>query len=276
MDLVHLPPTTDATLIDAVLRRDGALIVDDLAPPGVVDAVLAEMAPYIDATPGGSDDFSGRRTRRSGALIARSPSSRRLVQDPLVLDVTRRLLDRARSYQLHLTQTIAIGPGEPAQPLHRDEWAFDFFDFPADYHVQCNTIWAMTDFSEENGATRLVLGSQGLSRKVDVDTLTSVPAEMATGSCLFYTGKVFHGGGANRSADTRIGLNLTYDVGWLRQEENQYLSVPLEVAATLDDDLLRLMGYRLGAYALGYVDDARDPLEVVRGRRGVASFRVDG
>ncbi len=276
MDLVHLPPTADASVIDAVLRRDGALIVDDLAPVGSVDAVLAEMAPYIDATPGGSDDFSGRRTRRSGALVARSPTSRALVQDPLVLAVTGRLLNRARSYQLHLTQTIAIGPGEPAQQLHRDEWAFDFFEFPTDYHVQCNTIWAMTDFSEENGATRVVLGSQDLPRKTDVATLASVPAEMAKGSCLFYTGKVFHGGGANRSTGTRVGLNITYDVGWLRQEENQYLSVPLDVAATLDDDLLRLMGYRLGAYALGYVDDARDPLEVVRGRRGVASFRVDG
>lgn len=277
MDLVHLPPTAEPTVVDAVLRRDGALIVDDLAPAGAVDAVLAEMAPYIDGTPVGSDDFSGRRTRRSGALIARSPSSRRLVQDPLVLAVCARLLDRARSFQLHLTQTIAIGPGEPAQPLHRDEWAFDFFDFPSDYHVQCNTIWALTDFSEENGATRLVPGSQDLPRRTtDAATLESVPAEMRAGSCLLYTGKVFHGGGANRSTADRIGLNITYDVGWLRQEENQYLSVPLEVAATLDDDLLRLMGYRLGAYALGYVDDVRDPLDVVRGRRGTMSMRVDG
>jgi ectoine hydroxylase-related dioxygenase (phytanoyl-CoA dioxygenase family) len=277
MELVHLPPTADPAELDAVLRRDGALVVDDLTDAATVDAVLAEMAPYIDATPGGSDDFSGRRTRRSGALVARSPASHALVRHPLVLATTAALLNRARSYQLHLTQTIAIGPGEPAQQLHRDEWAFDFFDFPADYHVQCNTIWAMTDFSEENGATRLVPGSQDTPRQqLDMAAMTSVPAEMRKGSCLLYTGKVVHGGGANRSAGTRIGLNITYNVGWLRQEENQYLSVPLEVAATLDDDLLRLIGYRLGAYALGYVDDARDPIEVVRGRRGAMSFRVDG
>ena len=83
---------------------------------------------------------------------------------------------------------------------------------------------------------------------------------------------MYHGGGANRSDTTRVGLNITYDVAWLRQEENQYLSVPRQIAETLDDDLLRLMGYRTGAYALGYIDDVRDPLEAIRGRSGSMSF----
>ncbi len=100
----------------------------------------------------------------------------------------------------------------------------------------------------------------------------TVPATMTKGSCLVYTGKVYHGGGENRSDETRMGLNITYDVAWLRQEENQYLSCPPDVAETLDDDLLRLMGYRIGAYALGYVDDVRDPLEALRGRSGAMSF----
>ena len=90
------------------------------------------------------------------------------------------------------------------------------------------------------------------------------PAEMPRGSVLFYSGSVYHGGGANDSAATRVGLNITYDVAWLRQEENQYLSVPREVAETLPVDLLRLMGYDRGAYALGYIDDLRDPIEAVR------------
>ena len=95
---------------------------------------------------------------------------------------------------------------------------------------------------------------------------------MTKGSCLLYTGKVYHGGGANTSDETRRGLNITYDVGWLRQEENQYLSVPHGVAATLPDDLLRLMGYRIGAYALGYIDDVRDPIEALRPPSGAMSF----
>ncbi|HEY6395123.1 MAG TPA: hypothetical protein VIX12_06865, partial [Candidatus Binataceae bacterium] len=84
------------------------------------------------------------------------------------------------------------------------------------------------------------------------------------GSVLFYTGSIYHGGGENRSDAPRIGISIIYNVSWLRQEENQYLSVPLEIARTLPADLLRLMGYSRGAYALGYVDDLRDPIEVVR------------
>ncbi len=260
----HVAPDTPAEQIHEVLRRDGALIIDDLAPTHLIDEVAAEMAPHVEATPLGGDDFTGRTTKRTGGLIGRSPASRRLVQEPLVLDVTGRLLDRAKSYQLHLTQIISIGPDSPGQAIHRDQWAFDFFDFPADYHVQCNTIWAMTDFTEENGATRLIPGSQDWENSFEHTVDESVPAEMRKGSCLLYTGKVYHGGGANRSDATRTGLNITYNVGWLRQEENQYLSVPQDIAATLDDDLLRLMGYRVGAYALGYIDDVRDPLEALR------------
>ena len=116
-------------------------------------------------------------------------------------------------------------------------------------------------------------GSQDLPNSFEHTVDETVPAEMSEGSCLLYTGKVYHGGGANRSDETRMGLNITYDVGWLRQEENQYLSVPHDVAATLPDDLLRLMGYRTGAYALGLhrrrtrpdrSDPRRHRLDVVR------------
>ncbi len=272
MSLVHVPPDTPAATIHEVLERDGALVVDGLADPDTIDAIEAEMAPFVASTPPGSDDFAGRNTRRTGALVARSPASHALIRHPLVLDVTGRLLHRARSYQLHLTQVISIGPDSPAQTVHRDQWAFDFFEFPVDHHVQCNTIWAMTDFTEENGATRVIPGSQAWPHSFEHTLDETVAAEMTRGSCLLYTGKVYHGGGANRSDHTRVGLNVTYDVAWLRQEENQYLSVPRSVAETLDDDFLRLLGYRIGAYALGYIDDVRDPIEAIRGASGSMSF----
>ena len=273
MELSHFETSAAATELVDVLRRDGALIVDGLADVSTIDAIASEMATHVEATPTGADVFSGVHTKRTGALIARSESSHALIEHPLILEVAADLLDRARTYQLHLTQIIAIGPDSPAQSIHRDEWAFDFFDFPADYHVQCNTIWAMTDFTEENGATRLMPGSQDLPKKFDHTIDETVPALMSKGSCLLYTGKVYHGGGANRSDHTRVGLNITYDVGWLRQEENQYLSVPRDVAAALPESLQRLMGYQIGAYALGYIDDTRDPIEVLRGNgRGRPSF----
>ena len=148
MTVVHLPATATVDDVHAVLQSDGAVIVDDLADGDTIDRIVAEMQPYVDATPNGSDDFSGRSTKRTGALVARSPASHELIQHPTVLGVTDKLLHRAQSYQLHLTQVIAIGPHSPGQSIHRDEWAFDFFDFPSDYDVQCNTIWALTDFTE--------------------------------------------------------------------------------------------------------------------------------
>src|SRR5262249_25455363 len=159
----------------------------------------------------------------------------------------------ATSFQLHLTQVIAIGSGEPAQQIHRDQWAFDFFPFPNGYEVQCNTIWAMTDFTEANGATRVIPGSHRREDRLQVAQEDPEPAELPAGSLLFYTGSLYHGAGANRSDHVRCGVNITYAVSWLRQEENQYLSCPADVACTLPDDLLRLMGYARGAYALGYV-----------------------
>ncbi|MEW6268539.1 MAG: phytanoyl-CoA dioxygenase family protein [Thermodesulfobacteriota bacterium] len=264
MTIEHLPATAAATDVAGVLARDGVAIVDGLVAPAVMDAARAELAPWLDATPFGPDDFTGRRTRRTGGLVARSATCRELVTHPLVLATTREVLQGATSFQLHLTQVIAIGPGEPAQAIHRDQWAFDFFPFPRGYEVQCNTIWAMSDFTEENGATRAVPGSNRLEDGLSFREPDTVAAEMSKGSVLLYTGSVYHGGGANRSRGTRYGVNVTYARSWLRQEENQYLSVPLEVARTLPVELLRLLGYARGAYALGYVDDLRDPLEVVR------------
>ena len=175
------------------------------------------------------------------------------------------VLADSTAFHLHLSQVIAIGPGEPAQAVHRDQWAFDFFPFPQGYEVQCNTIWAMTDFTEENGATRVIPGSHRHADRLEYKESDTEPAEMEQGSVVFYTGALYHGGGGNRSEATRVGINLTYARSWLRQEENQYLSVPHEIARELPDDILRMIGYQRGAYALGYVDDLRDPLDALRG-----------
>ena len=268
----HLAPAAGPERVAEVLARDGCCVVDRLAPPDALAALESELAPWIRATAVGSDDFSGRHTRRTGGLIARSKTARDLVQHPLVLGAVKGVLEGATNFQIHLTQVIAIGPGEPAQLVHRDQWAFDFFPFPRGYEVQCNTIWAVSDFTEESGATRVVPGSHRLEDGLRFDEKDTEPAEMTAGSVLFYTGSLYHGAGANRSDATRTGLNLTYARAWLRQEENQYLAVPQEIARELPEPLLRLMGYARGAYALGYVDDLRDPLDALRGRAGATSL----
>jgi ectoine hydroxylase-related dioxygenase (phytanoyl-CoA dioxygenase family) len=264
MPIEHLPNSATPDQIAAVIARDGCAVVDRVASSEQIAKLLAELEPYERANAAGSDDFAGRRTKRTGALIARSPTARDFVMHGAVLGTVARVLGHASGFQLHLTQLISIGPGEPMQTIHRDQWAFDFFPFPNGYEVQCNTIWAISDFSAENGATRVIPGSHRYAERLKFVEEQTEPAEMSAGSVLFYTGSLYHGGGANRSQSVRRGLNLTYNLAWLRQEENQYLACPIEVARTLPEPLLRLMGYARGAYALGYVGDLRDPIEVVK------------
>ncbi len=266
MTVRHLPATASPDAVAAVIATDGCVVIDRLASPELLDRIDAEMAPFVAATPYGTDEFAGPRTRRTGGLVARSESARALITDALVLGTVDRVLAHVNNYQLHLTQLIRIEPGGPVQTIHRDQWAFDFFEFPNEYQVQCNTIWAATDFTAANGATRVVPGSHLTEDKRRLTIADTEPAEMERGSVLLYVGGLYHGGGPNTADGDRVGVNITYSVGWLRQEENQFLTVPPEIARELPERLQRLLGYSLGAYALGYVDDLRDPLDVLMGR----------
>ena len=264
MALHHFAAEASPRSIADYLQVNGYAIVDDVVDGATLDRLEAEAAPYIAASDTGRDEYDGRFTRRTGALIARCPTARELVMHPVTVGVASALLNHVSAVQLHLTQIISIAPGETAQKLHRDQMAFDMFPFPADYHVQCNTMWALTDFTAANGATRVIPGTSALDEAAGL-TMPLFQAEMRRGSVLFYDGKVLHGGGANVSTEVRRGVNITYSAGWVRQEENQYLACPSEIARTLDDDLLRMMGYQQGAFALGYVGDQQDALAALRG-----------
>ena len=263
MAIPRFPADVDAAELAVALTEHGSAIVERLAPAELCDRVAAELAPWIERTPMGGDDFSGRSTRRTGALLARSPSSVEMIAHPTILGAVEQVLGRGNArFQLHLTQAISIGPGSPAQPLHRDQWCFDFHPFPCDLDVEVSSIWALDDFTEPNGATHVVPDShrtEGMPY-TEADTERAV---MPRGPIVLYLGSTVHGGGATTTDQVRTGVNVDYSLAWLRQEENQYLSVPREVAATLPEPVQRLMGYALGAYALGYVDDARDPITVL-------------
>jgi ectoine hydroxylase-related dioxygenase (phytanoyl-CoA dioxygenase family) len=249
--LETLPANAPADDILAILKRDGALILKDALSPNEVKAALGELMPYIEATDYGRDDFTGRKTTRTGALVARSQKAREMVMHPAILEAAQSFLKPfCERIQLHLTQVIRIRPGQPKQPIHRDRWAWG--TYMKDMEPQFNTIWAMTDFTKENGATQVCPGSLGWPDNYQPKDEEIGYAEMSAGSVLIYSGGVFHGGGANTSNGDRIGVNLTYTLGWLRQEENQYLSCPPEIAKTLEPDLQALIGYAMGSYALGY------------------------
>jgi len=257
--LKHLPADAPAAEIATILDSDGALVLDDVLDAAGLAGVRAEIDPYIEATGNGRDAFAGLQTTRTGALIARSPACRELVMHPAILAACDAFLNRACDrYQLHLTQVIRIRPGQPKQPLHRDRLAWGGF-LPASIEPQLNTIWAMTDFTEANGATQVVPGSPAWPESRRAEPHEVGYAEMKAGSVLVYSGSVIHAGGENRTDADRIGINLTYCLGWLRQEENQYLSCPPAIARTLDPKLQALLGYAMGGYALGYFSPPLPP-----------------
>src|SRR4051794_33310132 len=208
--------TATSEQVAVALREQGVAIIERLAPPELCDQVEAELEPHIAATPTGADEFTGSNTRRTGALLARAPSTVDMVAHPLVLDIADQVLwEKKTTFQLHLTQAITIGPGSEPQYLHRDQWCFDFFPFPDDMQVEVSSIWALTDFVEANGATRVVPGSHQADDPRGFTFADTLPAEMPRGSVVLYTGRTVHGGGANTSDESRTGVNVDYVLGWL-------------------------------------------------------------
>ena len=259
-------PTDPTDTIAAAVKTDGAAIIDQLVSEEVMDRLQREVEPWLERIPFGSGEAAGLRTRRLGGLVARSATARELITHPSILEIVRAVVHLPTTIQLHLTQVMALDPGEQGQPIHRDQQGLDLFTFPPGYEVLCNALWAVTAFTARNGATRIIAGSNRQADNLDerFREEDTEPAEMSRGSCLIYSGSVYHGAGANRSEATRTGMRILYSAGWLRQEENQYLSVPLEIARELDPELLRLIGYQRGAYGLGYLDDMRDPIAAIR------------
>lgn len=250
--LTYLPADATPDDIRDVVTRDGACIVENLLSPEALAQFHAEAMPYIDATDAGRDDFTGRFTTRTGALVARSQACRDMVMHPTILKAAEGFLDPfCERIQLHLTQLIRIQPGQGEQPLHRDRLAWGGY-LPPELEPQFNTIWAMTDFTKENGATHVIPGSNTWDPKRTPHRDEVTYAEMKAGSVLVYSGSVIHSGGANVSDQDRMGLNITYTLGWLRQEENQYLSCPPSIARQFSPELQALLGYAMGSYALGY------------------------
>tara|TARA_B100001142_G_scaffold302392_1_gene328900 strand:+ start:50 stop:919 length:870 start_codon:yes stop_codon:yes gene_type:complete len=261
-ELLYFEAEAESDEILKAFKENGACVILNLMKDGLKDRVLDELEPLIESTPDGSDDFTGKQTGRTGALVARSESSRELVMDRKITELATQFLEPyTDKIQLHLTQIIDIRPGQGAQPRHRDRLAWGRY-LPDQIEPQFNTMWALTDFSEENGATRVVPGSVSWPADRRPSDDETVQATMPAGSVLLYSGSVIHGGGQNNSELNRTGINITYCLGWLRTEENQYLSCPPDVAKNLDHDLQEMLGYTMGTYALGYYSDPEDINEV--------------
>ncbi len=237
-------------IVDA-LRRNGAVVLREWAGLETVDAVAAELRSFFDGE-GEYDqsDFNGYKTLRVPGILARSPSSAELVGHERLLEIVDDiLLPHCVNYRIGSMTGIEIWPGETEQMLHSDASIYPV-QLPG-LEMQVSVNWALDDFTEENGATRVVLGSHRW-RHPRAPLEPVAQAMMPKGSLVFYLGSVLHGGGANRSNQPRMGLVNTYALGWLRQEENHYLSIPPETVASYPERIQRLMGFQCHGPFLGW------------------------
>ena len=171
---------------------------------------------------------------------------------PAILPIVQGVIDRG--CLVSSLSSIAIGPGEAAQPIHADDM---LIPLPKPHvPIVCNTMWALTDFTEENGATRVIPGThkRGENPALGVAYEGAVAAEMRRGSILVFDGSVWHGGGANRTSARRVGIAMNYCAGWMRQQENQQLGIPQAIARGFSPELRKLVGYGIYRGLLGHID----------------------
>ncbi len=258
-EILHLDSETSVAEILNVLDDDAAVIIENVISIDTVETLKGELVPYLSKEVFGRDEFTGFSTKRVGALMARSNTCRDLALNPLVINVAKQYLEPfADGYQLHFTSAVSIGPSETKQVLHRDRGIWGGY-LPRKIEPLMSTIWAVTEFTRDNGATQIVPGSHKWEKERKPDDTEIAYAEMNPGSVLLYTGTVLHGGGANKTAsEIRTGVFLHYALNWLRQEENQYLSCPPEIAKELSSELRSLIGYAKGGYVLGFYSDPYD------------------
>jgi ectoine hydroxylase-related dioxygenase (phytanoyl-CoA dioxygenase family) len=244
---------TDRQLTERVLAdldRDGYSVVESLLSPSHAAVVRDSLCEVLAATPTGRNDFEGFRTRRIYAIFAKTRAFDDLAVHPLLTSVLDATL--GPSYQLSAPTGIDIAPGEKAQFLHTDD---AIYPLPRPHgEVVLNSMWALDDFTADNGATRVVPGSHRWTDRIPVDPDETVTVTMPAGSVLLIRGTLWHGGGANRSAAPRLGVLLEYAAGWLRQQENHVLAVPTRIVRTLTPRLQELLGYGIHPPFVGYVD----------------------
>ena len=256
-----VPPDLAHDAMAASLLEHGYIVIENLAPDLTARA-LDDLAPHIEAAPFGPSEFLGLRTKRLGSLFRRSKAAQELVVHPTVMalcDLT--LLPHCARYQLNFTGVMHLEPGADGQTLHRDGCLYPVLHPHPPMVIPA--MWALSDFTAENGATQIAPGSHLWEHERTPFTDEVVSADMPAGSVLIYTGGVYHGGGANRSNGARTGMAMQYSLGWLRQEENQYLANPPEFAKDYPERLQRLIGYDYGGPYLGFVngDDPHRVLE---------------
>lgn len=243
------------------LDRDGYTIVRDafdveLAERLQLDVRRLERELGIEP---GTNGFEGFATTRVYNLLAHGPLYEQIPLHPIVLALAEHVL--GTGCLVSSLSSISIGPGERAQPIHADD---QVMPIPKPHPATvCNSMWALTDFTAANGATRIIPGSHLADHSPAYGThYDSIPAEMAAGSILVWHGSLWHGGGANGTDEPRLGIAMNYCAGWVRQQENQQLGLPLERVAGFPPALQELCGFGVYRGLIGHID-RRSPAQAL-------------
>jgi ectoine hydroxylase-related dioxygenase (phytanoyl-CoA dioxygenase family) len=243
------------------IAEAGYTVVEDAIEEDLLDRLSSELRRLerdIGVVPA-TNDFEGTETVRIYNLLVHGRAFEQVPVHPNVLPIVESVLDSG--CLISSLSSIAIGPGESHQPIHADDQLMPI----AKPHppTVCNTMWALTDFTATNGATRIIPGSHlADASPVYGQHYDSVPAEMARGSVLVWHGSLWHGGGANTTDARRVGIAMNYCAGYIRQQENQQLGIPREIAARFDERLARLCGYGVYLGLIGHIDK-HDPIELL-------------
>lgn len=242
-------------VMDHVRRIDeiGYTIVEDAIEPDLIEALsqdLLRLESELGIHPA-SNVFEGTCTIRIYNLLAYGPHFEQIPVHPATLAICEKVLDPG--LLVSSLSSISIGPGETAQPIHADD---QVIPIPKPHPATvCNTMWALTDFTEANGATRIVPGTHRAPESPDLAAhYETVPAEMTKGSVLIWHGSLWHGGGANTTAQRRVGIAMNYCAGYIRQQENQQLGLPIDTVRQFSPRLQELVGYGIYNGLIGHID----------------------
>lgn len=252
MDSKTLDETTIATHAESV-RVDGYTIVEGAIDPELCDDIASDLwrLEHALGIAPADNEFEGRHTTRIYNLLVHGSIYERIPVHPNVLPIVEQVLDPG--LLISSLSSISIGSDESAQPIHSDD---QLIPLPKPHPpLICNTMWAITDFTERNGATRLVPGTHLADHSPDIfGQYESIAAEMSKGSVLVWVGSLWHGGGANVTEQRRVGIAMNYCAGYLRQQENQQLGIPRQVVQHYPRRLQELVGYSIYNGLIGHID----------------------
>lgn len=242
----------DEALVDAqheVLLRDGYVIIEELMSGDELADLRRDAEPFLSHL--GRNSFEGERTQRIYGLPEKLRSADPFIEHPLILAHLERLMQP--NFLLSQAQVINIMDGSPAQPLHIDD---GFYPWPRPRAaLSIATVFAIDDFTENNGATVAIPGSHRWGEgRYPEETDRRVKAVMPAGSCILFLGNLWHGGGDNHSGSSRLALTAQYCEPFLRTQENYFLSVSRETAATVSEDMRRMLGYSIHPPFMGMTE----------------------